>query len=331
MRPSWRMRFTRLVLRYYDRRYMARVEEPVEARARMERRFLRLFPVHPHSRYQWGWLRHGDKRLESLWISGRFVNRKSVLLYLHGGAYVMGSPLTHRHLAGRLSQITGLWAVLPKYRLAPEHQHPEALEDVFTAYCGLLEAGYAPEAIGLAGDSAGGGLALGLLHLLGEMGLPRPACTAVFSPWVDMTLASPSIRENTPHDVMLPGERIEEIRGMTLGDGDPLNPCNSPIFGNFEGCGPFYIQASTTEILRDDAIRFAAHAKAQGCDVTRDMWVNAPHALPLMRKRVPEAYEVLYRAADFLRAHVKGTRGSAKLGQRMRTRFVRGGEAGPKL
>ncbi|MEO0914559.1 MAG: hypothetical protein AAFY59_16515, partial [Pseudomonadota bacterium] len=101
------------------------------------------------------------------------------------------------------------------------------------------------------------------------------------------------------------------------------------IVGDFTGCGPFYIQASTTEILRDDAIRFAAHAEAQGCKVIRDIWPNVPHALPLMQRRVPEASEVLYRAADLLRAHVKGARGGRRMAVRKRSRFVRGGEAGP--
>ncbi|MEO0913650.1 MAG: alpha/beta hydrolase fold domain-containing protein, partial [Pseudomonadota bacterium] len=205
MRPSWRMRLAHLVLRYQDRRYMARVEAPAEVRARTERRLTRLFPLRPGMRQQWGWLRHGDTSVEALWVSGTPVVRDAILLYFHGGAYVMGSPLTHRHLAGRLSHLTGLRAVLPRYRLAPEHQHPSVLEDCLTAYRGLLQAGYAPERIGLGGDSAGGGLALGLLHRLGELGLPRPACAVIFSPWTDMSLSSPSIRENTPHDVMLPG------------------------------------------------------------------------------------------------------------------------------
>ncbi|QHQ35923.1 alpha/beta hydrolase fold domain-containing protein [Algicella marina] len=329
MRPSWRMLLTRVTLRFRDRRYMARVVEPADVRVRTDRRLMRLFPLPENMYHQWGTLRAGEDRVEALWISGRKVARRSILLYLHGGAYVMGSPLTHRHLAGRLSQLTGMRAVMPRYGLAPEHPHPEALADVLTAYRALLEAGYDPRHIGLAGDSAGGGLALGLLHRLGELGLPRPACATVFSPWTDLSLQSPSIRENAGTDVMLPGERIEEIRDMVLGGRDPLNPCVSPVFGDFSGAGPFYVQASSSEILRDDAIRFAARAAGQGCAVTRDIWENVPHALPLMERRVPEAGEVIYRAADFLKAHVRGTFGPDRMERRRRTRFIRGGEAGP--
>lgn len=332
MIPSWRMRLAKLILTYRDRRYMAKVIEPAHARMRTERRMTRLYPMRPEMRQQWGTLRHGDRTLEALWVSGPKVARRSVFLYLHGGAYVMGSPLTHRQLAGRISYLTGLRAVMPRYRLAPENPFPAAIDDVTDAYLALLEAGYKPRRIGLGGDSAGGGLALALLHRLRGMGVPRPAASVIFSPWVDMTLASPSVRENRASEAMLPGERIEEIRAMVLGtDGDPMHPEASPLFGKFRGAGPIYIQASDSELLRDDTIRFAAHAARQGVEVTRDLWHNVPHALPLMENRIPEAGEVLYRASDHLRAHVRGATGLPRFDRRRRSGVWMGGEAVPPI
>ncbi len=225
---------------------------------------------------------------------------RSVILYLHGGGYIAGSPATHRAMLARLSARTGLPAVLPAYPLAPEHPAPAAFEAARAAFDRLLDEGHAPGGIVLGGDSAGGGLALALLSDLCRAGLPPRAAFAL-SPWTDMTLSGASLAGNARADPLLPVERIEELRGMVLGGLGPDDPRVSPLFAAFPGCPPVFLQAAATEILRDDTLRMADRLRDEGGQVAVDLWPDGIHAWPLAGRWLPEAGQALDRIADFLR------------------------------
>ncbi|RMD92953.1 MAG: alpha/beta hydrolase, partial [Alphaproteobacteria bacterium] len=211
-----------------------------------------------------------------LWLSCP-PSRRGLLLYLHGGAYVIGSSRTHKAMVARLCALTGAEAFLPDYRLAPEHPFPAAFEDACAAWSGLIERGYRANEIVIGGDSAGGGLALATLAHLCQSRRPPPAAAFAFSPWTDMTLSAPSLKENARADPLLPAARVAEARDYYLAGADPRDPRASPLFAAFPGAPPVFLQVALTEILRDDTLRMAEHLSSQGADVVTDLWPDAPH------------------------------------------------------
>ncbi|HVL19724.1 MAG TPA: alpha/beta hydrolase fold domain-containing protein, partial [Amaricoccus sp.] len=188
------------------------------------------------------------------------------------------------------------------YRLAPEHPFPAGLDDCRAAWEALLAEGERPQRIALGGDSAGGGLAFALLHLLLGDGAPPPACVVAFSPWVDLTLAGESLGRLARRDALLPAGRLSETRALYLGGADPRDPRASPCLGAFEGGPPVLIQASRVEILLDDARTMAERLAADGVTVTLDLWDAVPHVWQFYHGRLPEADAALDRAAAFLGA-----------------------------
>ncbi len=237
----------------------------------------------------------------ALWVQNGVPRREGVILYLHGGGYVAGSPATHAPMLASLSLLTGMQACLPDYRLAPEHPFPAAIEDAALAYRVLLAKGYRTDQIVLGGDSAGGGLMLALLaHILNEK-MPPPAGAFAMSPWTDLTLAGDSLRTNKTGDPLLPVGRIAELRDMYLGEGDPGHPLASSLFADFKGAPPILIQVGSTEILRDDSARLAQVLKEQGVAVTLDIWENTPHVWQIFGAPLPEATRALVKISDFIR------------------------------
>lgn len=222
-----------------------------------------------------------------------------VLLYLHGGGYITGSARTHLPMIGHVAHRIGCRAVLPDYRLAPEHRFPAAFEDAKAVWDALLDSGLHPVKIVIGGDSAGGGLALALLSDVLKSG-HRPAGLFAFSPWTDLTLSGASLAENAEADVILPVERIEELRGMLADPGELADPRLSPLFAEFSGAPPVYFQVSDTEILRDDTVRMADRLRAAGADVSVDHWPDAPHVWQMFRGWLPEADDALERTAVFI-------------------------------
>ena len=173
-----------------------------------------------------------------------------VVLYLHGGGYIFCSPVTHRLMMLRLARAARARVLGLHYRLAPEHPFPAAVDDAEAAYRWLLERGTEPGDIVLAGDSAGGGLALALMLRARERGLPRPAGAALISPWVDMTAADASLTEYAPVDYLGPVTSIGRMRGHYLGDADPTEPLVSPALADLAGLSPLLVQGGGVEILR---------------------------------------------------------------------------------
>ncbi|MEL6679782.1 MAG: alpha/beta hydrolase fold domain-containing protein, partial [Pseudomonadota bacterium] len=191
-------------------------------------------------------------------------------------------------------------AALPAYRLTAEAPFPAAADDALAAYRALLEAGYAAHDIALAGDSAGGGLALGLLHQITAQDLPRPAAAIAFSPWTDLTLSGETLRTNARREALLPAHRLAEVRDRYLAGHDATDPRASPIFGTFDTRTPVLIQASQSEILADDARRMADRLAACGADVELAFWPRTPHVWQIFQGTLREADEALDLSGAFL-------------------------------
>lgn len=225
------------------------------------------------------------------------------ILYLHGGGYTVGSPRTHRDLLGRLGRAADAFMVAPDYRLAPEHPFPAALDDALIVYRALLDLGVPPGRLLVAGDSAGGGLALALLVAAREAGLPLPAGALLISPWTDLTLSGPSLDENAGLDPLVQrrgaAASVERYVGAA---GDPRQPLVSPLYAELGGLPPLFIQVGLAEALRDDALRLADRARAAGLTVELDPWPEMIHIWPFFAKLIPEGREAIERLAGFARA-----------------------------
>ena len=302
---SLRLPVINAYLRWVIKRGLAKVPTPQQARANMERTTARL----PVSRRG---LHVTTERVDGPggpipveWVAPEGATRRRVIVYLHGGAHVMGSPRTHRAITFSLARMSGMRVAVPDYRLAPEHPAPAARDDAVALYADLLRNGHEGGGIALAGESSGGGLCFSALLALAERGFPRPACVAAFSPWCDLTKRAASVSENARREAMLPVERWDETVGyVTGGAREADDPVVSPLFGRFRDPPPVLIQASRDEILRDDALAMAERLREAGGAVTLEMHPKVPHAWPYFAPYLPEAREALARAAAFLDAHV---------------------------
>lgn len=236
------------------------------------------------------------------WIAAPGASKEHVVLHLHGGGYVMGSCASHRSLTAWLSAAAGVQAVLPEYRLAPEHPFPAALDDAVAAYRGLLTRGFSPDRIAIMGDSAGGGLALATLLALRDAGVPRPAAGVVLSPWADMTASGESVKTRAATDPWLNPELLLPFAKLYCGELDPTDPRVSPVFGDYTGLPPLLVQVGDQEILLSDSTRVAERAKAAGTEVVLEVEPEVWHVFQLFAPALPEANEALARAGKFLRA-----------------------------
>ena len=182
------------------------------------------------------------------------------VLYLHGGGYVIGSIKSHRYLMQNVSRHSGARTLGIDYRLAPEHPFPAAIEDACAAYQWLLDAGFAPGGIAIAGDSAGGGLTLATLLRLRETGAPLPAAGVLLSPWADLTGQADAVRTRADSDPMVKPEGLFGLARHYLQDTDPKTPLASPVFADLTGLPPLLIHVGGREILYDDALTIATNA-----------------------------------------------------------------------
>jgi acetyl esterase/lipase len=222
------------------------------------------------------------------------------LLYLHGGAYALGSPRLYRHFTWRMANAARARVLVADYRLAPEHPFPAALDDAVAAWRWLLGAGAAPAGMAIAGDSAGGGLALAAMLKLRDDGLPLPAAAVAMSPWTDLALTAPSLRLNATADPMLIAADVPRFAAAYLGRADPRDPYASPLYGDPHGLAPTLIQAGSDEILRDDSVRMAEVMRAAGCTVELQVWPKMPHTWQLLAPVLPEARAAIAEIARFL-------------------------------
>ena len=290
---SFRLRLLNLGLRWLARPGLAKADDPVASRAGFLR-VAHLFRMPPHL------LHLEDSGPVPLhWVSVKRRNTDWVILYLHGGAYATGSPLTHVALIARIAKLTGLQAAAPAYRLAPEHPAPAAFEDAVLAHARLIAKGYGSDRIILAGDSAGGGLALALLADLCRRGL-QPAGLFAFSPWTDLTLTGDSLVRNAVRDVFIPAERMPMTVDLVRGGLPVDDPRLSPLYARFDRPPPVLIQVGTTEILLDDSRRMAEVLRRAGGEVVLREWPDCPHVWQMTDGYVPEARAALVEVAGFV-------------------------------
>lgn len=305
---SLRLNLLNFALRHIGKWALGRVQDPVLSRK------LVLYP----SKY-FLWMPRQARQSEAvLTHAGRSVpvtkvhcgapEDAPVLLYLHGGAYIMGAPATHAHLAARLALLAGIRAVLPDYRLAPENPFPAATDDVMTCYKALLAEGVKAKRIAVCGDSAGGGLTLALLYQIGEESLPMPGCSVTFSAITDFRFSGDSFTENAATEVILPADRVKDVCDMYLGETSPDDPRASPLRGNFTKASPVLLHASKVELLRDDTVRIAKVMQDQGCDATYKLWEATPHAWHTFQGYLPEANEAVKEAAAFIQHHLTASK-----------------------
>lgn len=230
------------------------------------------------------------------------IKSDDVVLFLHGGAYVMGSATSVVGLASDLGRRAGSRVVTVEYRLAPENPYPAGLEDAVAAYRGLLESGVPASRISIAGDSAGGGLAVATLVALKSEGLPQPSSAVLFSPWVDLTLSGASMTANIAVDPSLSPEGLRQSAASYAG-ANAADTLASPVFAELTGLPPLLIQVGSNEILLDDATRLATRAAAAHVAVTLDVTPDVPHVFQLFAAILEEGDAALTRAGAFLRSH----------------------------
>ena len=231
-----------------------------------------------------------------------------VLLYLHGGGYVSGSPGTHRSLMVRLGHAANAHVFAPDYRLAPEFPYPTAVADAWASYWMLLAQGVAPDQIVVAGDSAGGGLTIALLLCLREAGLPLPAAAVCLSPWFDLALTGRSMETNC-HSDYLNSAILHASATMYLANHDVRDPLVSPLYADLRGLPPILIQVGTAEMLQDDGRRFAARANAAGVDVTLEEYAGMVHVWHFTYLVEPRARQAVHSIGAFVASKVTASNG----------------------
>lgn len=234
------------------------------------------------------------------WLLPQTGDGGRTLLYLHGGGYALGSPLSHRDMVGAIADAAHARAFVADYRLAPEYPFPAAVEDAVAAYQGLIEAGVDPAKLCIAGDSAGGGLTVATLVALRDRKLPLPAGGICISPWADLTCASNSMTSMAEADPMLRPDALRWMAGLYLNGQDPKSPLASPVFADLAGLPPLLIQVGTEEALYDDAIALSRVAHEAGVDATLEVWEGMMHVWHLMAKLIPEGKQAIQAIGAFV-------------------------------
>jgi acetyl esterase/lipase len=237
------------------------------------------------------------------WVTAPGADQQRVILYLHGGGYVVGSIATHRGLAGRLSHAAKARVLLIDYRLAPEHPFPAAVEDATAAYRWLLIQNLAPTRLAIAGDSAGGGLTVATLVALRDAGHPLPAAGVCLSPWTDMEGTGESVTSKASADPIVQKNMLLQMASCYLGKADPRTPLAAPLYADLHGLPPLLIQVGTAEILLDDATRLSERARAAGVAVTLEPWEGMIHVWQLFAPMLPEGQQAIDRIGEFVRQY----------------------------
>jgi acetyl esterase/lipase len=234
------------------------------------------------------------------------IGPRHVVLYFHGGVYVLGDAFQAAGLASQVGRQTRAKVISVDYRLAPEHPYPAAVDDALAAYEALLHNGTAPSDIAFAGESAGGGLAIATLINARDHGLPLPAAAFAMSPYADLTLAGTTMQTKREVDVLMSREALQSrVTDYTSGQDAALGLI-SPIFADLTGLPPLIIQAGTHEVLLDDAVRLARQAATADVAVTLDITPRVPHVFQTFYPILDEAAAALDRAGQFLSAHLAG-------------------------
>jgi len=246
----------------------------------------------------------GDIRTAEISVDG--VEPRHVVLYFHGGVYVIGDAFIAAELASQVGLRTQAEVISVDYRLAPEHPYPAAVDDALAAYDALLQNGVAPSDIVFAGESAGGALAIATLVNARDHGLPLPAAALAMSPYADLTLAGATMETKREVDPLMSRELLEpRVIDYTAGQDAALGLV-SPVFADLSGLPPLIIQAGTHEVLLDDAVRLARQAATADVEVTLDITARVPHVFQAYHAILDEGAAALDRAGQFLSAQLAG-------------------------
>lgn len=238
------------------------------------------------------------------WINAPGDPADRVVLYLHGGGYVMGSLNTHREFMGRISRAAQARVLGLEYRLAPEHPFPAAVEDAVAGYRFLLEQGLRPTRIAIAGDSAGAALALAILIAGREAGLAMPAAAVCLSPMIDLEFSGESMKTRKDVDPIFTPDAIGLLGNAYLAGENPRTPLASPLYADPKGFPPLLIQVGDHEVLLDDSKRLAQHALAAGVQVKLEVWPEMIHRFQTFAGFLPEGQQAVEGIGKFIREQI---------------------------
>src|SRR5713101_3453824 len=241
--------------------------------------------------------------VKSEWVTAPNADPGRAVLYLHGGGYVIGSMNTHRDLAARISRAAKARVLLIDYRLAPEHPFPAAVEDSVAAYRWMLAQGLKPNRIAVAGDSAGGGLAVATLVAIRDAKLPIPGAGVCLSPWVDMEGIGKSMESKAAIDPVVQREGLLGMAAAYLGGQNPRSPLAAPLYADLKGLPPLLIQVGEAETLLDDSTRLADRAKAAGVSAKLEVWPEMIHVWQVFASFLPEGQQAVDGIGGFLKEH----------------------------
>lgn len=244
--------------------------------------------------------------VKAQWVSAPGVDAQRAVLYFHGGGFQVGSLVSHRELMAQLSAAAQCRVLGVDYRLAPEHRYPAALDDASAAWQWLIGQGFEARHIALAGDSAGGGLALSLLLRLRDAGQPLPAAAVLMSAWTDLTASGASYGTRADSDPIHQRPMIVAMARNYLGkEGNPADPQVSPLFADLKGLPPLLAQVGDRETVLDDSRDFVARAKEAGVDATLQVWDHMIHVFQQFPAQLPEARAAIQDLGRFLRQHLE--------------------------
>ena len=241
--------------------------------------------------------------IKSEWITPIGANRKNVIMYVHGGGYVSGSCNDHRAFVSKFAKNCGITCLQYEYRLAPENPFPAALDDSVAVYQWLLNNGYKPSHIIIAGESAGGGLTLAMLLAFKDKNISMPAAAVAISPWTDLTCSSESYKTKNKVSVA-PLNSWIVFSKYYVGDHSPNLPLVSPLFGNLEGLPPIFINSGEDDELFEDGEKFSVKARKAGVNITFRAGKGMVHCYPLLTPYFKEATEALQEICTFINEHI---------------------------
>lgn len=236
---------------------------------------------------------------EWVWV-GEPGPEAPTLLYFHGGAYTAGSHVSHRPLVAHLAEASGAWAIHVDYRRAPEHPFPAAVDDGVAVYRWLLEQGTDPHRLAVAGDSAGGGLAVAVLVAARDAGLSVAAAALLLSPWTDLACTGASHRTRAEVDVSLDAEHLRQQAGLYLDGADPRHPLASPLYADLRDLPPLLVHVGDEEVLLDDSVALVGRARSAGVDARLDVVPEVFHVWHALAGLVPESDTAVAAAGAWL-------------------------------
>jgi monoterpene epsilon-lactone hydrolase len=239
------------------------------------------------------------------WLTPKNHMDGKLLLYLHGGAYVLGGCDMHRQMVSHIARAGRIRAILPEYRLAPEHKYPAAIDDAVGVCRSLLKMGLKPQDIIVAGDSAGGGLSVATLLALRDAGDPLPAAAVLLSPFLDVTGSGASMQSRADKDPWFRAEELSIVADHYCEPHQRRFPLVSPVFANVEGLPPMLIQVGDHEILLSDSERLADECVAAGIDVELEVWPEMWHVFQMFTRKMPESRQAIDKIGRYIQARLE--------------------------